>query len=570
MVWSLKVFRFADYQNLLDMKYEASNGLSVEYKYRAAREDNEHLVVVFSGFRPEKSPYDFDGQSSSYLKSSVLWIRDSFRGMMCYYIRSDRGFDVDLAVHELIEFVRSDLSLSRKQCTFVGFSKGASAALYHAVKYDYGNLVISAPRINLGQGNLDRPYILEAMTESSSEAEILELDRIIPTALVNASKVTNIYLFSSEQDHLHSTETASVLTELRTFPNFNYVLTNSQLVRRHKDVTLYNIHLIVSLVQLLGDGITPKIGESRNGYKEYESALVDSDHEPDDRQVEELRLTVDDLKFADNSMRIRGSAIFSGYSARTSSDYKVSLILSKNGLRQIYPGKQSKNMRLSSKFYHEEFVDYSYAAFEINVHADILKNLGNGVYDLDLLVRHKHGLKQQVPVSQQTSPTYIISGNNLYQTRSGQTQQMLIKNNLINSSDLIPARESYWDTFLINESGLLDIRGRLSIPGLFVLSYSDADYRFLLEDVSTSVLHSYNLYSTNKIRKNLHLSDHQSYEYSGFASLKFKGLNLSSLPEGRYRGSVVGIFAGQSRSIMIANNLLEIQSGNIFIVDNEL
>ena len=89
------------------------NGVLVEYKTREAKQDRRHLIVMFTGLRPQDT-YDFDGQSTQQNQANWLWIKDKFGPHPAYTLCRDMDFAVEHAVIALIDAELQRLGLSRK------------------------------------------------------------------------------------------------------------------------------------------------------------------------------------------------------------------------------------------------------------------------------------------------------------------------------------------------------------------------------------------------------------------------------------------------------------------------
>ncbi len=258
-------------EKISDEKVFNHENLSLGFLERAASEDRQHLTVFFSGIKPDNG-YDFVGRSSSGLRSHFIWVRDEWDSLATWYLCKDFDFRYENAVFSLIESRLNTLGLSRNQCTLVGFSKGASAALYFGLKYGYQNIVASAPQTMIGSfARSVFPEIFRNMVGdhfADDTAAAFALNQLIPQLLTSNSVSTshNIYLFTSEADPQFEFHIKPFLNLLKRFDNFTAFITASDHVQRHYDVTHYNIPLIVSILGMLGENVPPVFGSLvRNG-----------------------------------------------------------------------------------------------------------------------------------------------------------------------------------------------------------------------------------------------------------------------------------------------------------------
>lgn len=254
-----------------DEQFFDHGGVGIGFLERAAGQDRRHLTVFFNGVKPDNG-YDFTGRASSGLRSHFLWIRDEWAGQATWYMCRGFDFRYEEAVHALIELRRSELGLSKEQCTLVGFSKGASAALYLGLKYGYKNIVASAPQTKVGSfargvfPDIFRNMVGDHFADDGKAA--YALNQLVPELLMSndTSLEHNIYLFTSEADPQFKFHIKPYLNLLRRFDNFSVFITESDFVTGHFEVTHYNIPLIVSILGLLGDNVPPVFpAEVRNG-----------------------------------------------------------------------------------------------------------------------------------------------------------------------------------------------------------------------------------------------------------------------------------------------------------------
>lgn len=526
---------------VLENQSHVHHGLTVTYKERPSRQDRGHLIVVFSGFRPPESPYDFDGPITENLRSHMLWILDDFDGEKCYYIRNKEGFAVADAVNSLIESKREQLGLRKDQCTFMGFSKGGSAALFHGLAYDYPNILITAPRIRLGSGNVnDRPEIINAMTETGTPEEVAELDAIIPDLISESRKTPrNIYLFSSLDDHFHSTETGPVLDDLRSFSNFNYFETDSDLVRKHKDVTLYNMPLVMSILAALGEGTPPSFGETQNGGRISGGAALGTLAEV--RAQGELITEIGSIRLEDAELVVSGVAFCKGFPVSSANDVRTDLELKSSTARHSYRLLQVVNDRLSNRYYKHEFCDYSYGAFASDPDNLKLDDLPFGRYELQLKVRHAKVNYPRVTVKWGGRSESSVDGEALLQLRSTPAGAVLVKRPLISAEP----SESF---FSLDEAWLRD--GTCHVAGSFVIAgyeagtYQDVQFyavfvpRTLAENVGVA------LYSTRKKTDGQVVHDPWGvYTHSHFSTRRHGGFRLPKLAPDWYDIVITAVFA---------------------------
>lgn len=226
---------------------DTSGAFPVEYRFRPAEGDARHLIVVFSGLGAPNG-YHFAGKSLMDLRANILWIRDDFDGNYSYYMCRNMDFGIESAVSGLIERTLAHLGLSRDQVSLLGVSKGGSAALYYGLRYGYRNIVTVVPQFLIGSYVYERSVTGRYMLgEMMSQQNVDVLDSAIPNMLkARGGQGHNIYLFTSEADEQYETEINPHLQLFWACENFNFIRTDSPMVRQHGEVSGYNMPLIAA------------------------------------------------------------------------------------------------------------------------------------------------------------------------------------------------------------------------------------------------------------------------------------------------------------------------------------
>ncbi|MHC5258055.1 Ig-like domain-containing protein [Streptomyces sp. UC4497] len=249
---------------------DTSGELPVEYRFRPARNGNRHLVVVFANF---DAPQDYGWSNGvlDNLRANVLWIRDRFDGHNSYYLCGNGDFAVERSVLATVDRFLDALGLTRDGCTLLGSSKGASAALHYGLAYGFKNIVAAAPQFSIGTYVREvHPRTARAMMgDDFGEGDVRELDARLPD-LVGAElhRGANIYLLSSPADAQYASQIRPHLLHFDGYDNFNFIFTDSPFVPDHTRVAGRNVPVIIGILNLLIDGIAPRIGFVRNGYED--------------------------------------------------------------------------------------------------------------------------------------------------------------------------------------------------------------------------------------------------------------------------------------------------------------
>lgn len=250
---------------------EASGTIPLEYRFSHARNGNRHLVVVFANLN---APGEW-GWANGVLdktRSNILWIRDQFDGENSYYLCKGMDFSLERSVIELISRVMNSLSLTPDDCTMFGSSKGGTAALYFGLKYGFKNVVASVPQFLIGTFVKESmPGAARLMMGEVTDEKVRILDSVLPDVVRHGGNLeANVYLISSPQDEQYTRHVEPFLGLFQGYRNFNFIFNDSPLIASHGKVTLRNLPTMMGLLNLLVDGITPRIGVVRNGNEQPE------------------------------------------------------------------------------------------------------------------------------------------------------------------------------------------------------------------------------------------------------------------------------------------------------------
>ncbi|MFF9817930.1 hypothetical protein [Streptomyces sp. NPDC014006] len=249
---------------------EASGAFPVPYRFTHAKGGNRHLVVVFANF---SAPQDY-GWSNGVLdnvRANILWVRDRFDGMNSYYLCKEMDFSLEQSVAALIFNVMTALELTPDDVTLWGGSKGGSAALYFGLRYGFRNIVSIVPQFLVGSYvQRVHPKVARFMLgETVPEENVRIVDAILPDLVRSqVNRTANIYLLSSPQDEQYTEQVEPFLDLFHGYDNFNFIYSESPFITDHTQVTRRNVPALLGLLNLLVDGLPPRLGHVRNGYEE--------------------------------------------------------------------------------------------------------------------------------------------------------------------------------------------------------------------------------------------------------------------------------------------------------------
>lgn len=509
-----------------------SDDCKVTYKFRPAKQDRKHLIVIFSGFR-NKDTYDFDGSVIDGLRSNILWIKDVFNDEYAYYLYSQNK-DLTISIYNLIEKIRIDLGLEKSHVTLTGFSKGGTAALYYGIKYNYTNIVSTVPQFKIGSYLKNHwPHVLPAMLDSS-QGSVDHLDSILGNVLNSDSlRTKNIYLFTSPSDEQYKTEILPNLYLFKKYTNFNYIETASPLVTQHNEVTRYNVPLILSIFAALSEGAAPSYGFVKNGSLNFGSSVV----QPTIKSVQERRQMVSKItsvRLERGRLFLEGHAFILGHEAKTYGDVETTLVLRSSTVEQNFKLGGIIKAGLSEQYYEVESCDYSAANFATIGRMGIdLSGLPIGRSKISIRVAHAdneiEGDFPRVQVNQQS----VIYENNLYKLESNNEGLFVIKRSVVNYTPI----QNYFELKNIWTKG-----EKFHLDGYFILygqptpNWNDIVYYLLAKNLMTGKIDT-TLRLANASRPNASTligDEWNDYSKSYFATPKYEGVTMDDLGPGQY------------------------------------
>lgn len=378
-------------------------GFTFKYILKNRKYDTNHLIVVFSGFGTKSSfTYDF----LNTLKSSrayVLWIKDDFydNGKATYYIDpvySDSN-KLEQAISRFLDKTLDFLNVNRENCTLLGASKGGSSALFYGIKYNFKNILLSAPTLLIGssvagvipKGPIKSPAKFMLGSDLSSD-NIKELDSRILNKIENDTDYDrNIYLISSKADDRYLGQVQPFLGCFHKYFNFNFIESRSVLVRSHQDVTSHNAPLIMSILGGLSYNLPPLFKNSII-HEDKLCKVMNITREP--------VLRADKISFDDNGLfYVEGVFFLRGVPCAYYHDLRYILKLkSPTKNYEILLAKDNKP-QISKNYYAGTFVNYDKAYFCTKKHEGLnMSHISPGVYQLYIEINMITGEISEVPL----------------------------------------------------------------------------------------------------------------------------------------------------------------------------
>lgn len=161
----------------------------------------KRLCVVFSAIGAER---DFTYNYRSALQgvdAYRVYILDDFGTHGSYYYADHRDVGIFASVQNLLRHLSARLDVPAADMTFVGSSKGGTAALAHGLRYGAGRIIAGAPQCFPGSYLRGAaPEILRFIAGDDSAASVAWLDRLLPDVLEAASTTPTISILVGEND----------------------------------------------------------------------------------------------------------------------------------------------------------------------------------------------------------------------------------------------------------------------------------------------------------------------------------------------------------------------------------
>ena len=506
----------------------------VKYVFSPAKQDRKHLLVIFSGFGLD---YDFFGATAEGCRSNILWIKDEFQDENTYYLCVNNDFSVEYAVIDLINTTLGELSINEQQCTLVGFSKGGSAALYYALKYNFSNILTSCPQIKIGSYlKSNWPSKVEhILGKNITNEKVSFFDELIPK-LLNEKDISgkNIYLVTSTRDEQYSEQVEPFLSYFIKCNNFNLINTNSSLAWQHNKITKYNIPIILSILYAHGEGVFPRFGYISNGIpasikEENKIALNNLKNKKNAIAI------INKIRIDSNIIYPDGVALIKGYECSSFEKIKHKLVFIDGEYIKDYPLGKIINNDLSYQFFEKTFCNYS---------AGQITSIAQKGIDISLLPQGTYAVKCLIEVDNISilEDFAYTSSANIQSTYGEKIISAYSRNGKLYVGIKDLRQFSPGDNFEIKNKWLrnakLHYEGIYAVKGIEINNWGDATYYILLS--SEHYLTTRKIGLSHQDFLNTHFSDHYGlYNKSYFCTIGNNGVDISDIPNGVYNIKII-------------------------------
>ncbi|MFU0881847.1 accessory Sec system protein Asp2 [Kluyvera cryocrescens] len=386
----------------MDEKVKNIDGIDIIYKIKKRKYDNNHLIVVFSGFGSEGGFFTYDFVNVlSESPATVIWIKDDFSSICAYYLCKDFDFSIERAVYKFISNMLIDLDIKKEQCTLAGFSKGGTAAIYFGIKYNFKNILSTVPQFKIGSYvHTGWPAVAENMMGEVLPEKISMLDSLLPIEIDKDIVLDkNIYLLTSIADHQYEGEVKPNLLPFFKYKNFNLFYAQSLLVAEHSQVSSYHVPLILGILNSICQGAIPHYG-----YTELKADMRFGGNEIDNDAVAILRK----IPIDENVIFPEGISLIKGVACPGFGDINVRMVFLNDSSEIFFTLAKRHQSILSRQFYNGGYVNYDKGWFCSNKLQGIdLTLIPAGIYKImleitcggvqrktDLLVYDKSALKE--------------------------------------------------------------------------------------------------------------------------------------------------------------------------------
>ncbi|HGF0770968.1 TPA: accessory Sec system protein Asp2 [Kluyvera georgiana] len=356
------------------------DGINIVYRIKNRKYDNNHLVVVFSGFGDGRFfTYDFINALSDS-PSTIIWIKDDFFSMCSYYICKGLDFSIEKAVVKFIDTMLHELGIDKEQCTLAGFSKGGTAALYFGVKYNFRNIISTVPQFNIGSYvRSDWPDVAKHMMTNVTVKNILFLDSLLPETIKNDNLTDkNIYLLTSIADVQYENEIKPNLSLFMKYKNFNLFYARSLLVAEHNQVTSYHVPLILGIINSISQGAVPRYGytelngDMRSGIKQHAGEAI---------------AILKKIPLKGSVIFPEGISVIKGIPCPEFNDINVEMVLFNEKRNYTFLLAKRNRTILSRMLYEDGYVNYDKGWFCTEKHQGIdLIPLPAGTYNVEMRI----------------------------------------------------------------------------------------------------------------------------------------------------------------------------------------
>ncbi|CUU53000.1 prolyl oligopeptidase family serine peptidase [Actinobacillus pleuropneumoniae] len=528
------------------IQVEIINGYKISYILKPSRKDIAHLVVLFNGYR--HYGWDFD-KSINFFKCNSLMIVDIFKDEQSCYLGSSGELHFSDVVACLIERVLNRLYLTKDDCTLLGASKGGFAALFIGIKYDFPNIVSSAPVAHIGSWmkNYNQNIATHVMGNNYNEDNIAYYNNLLFTEIENSKNLNkSIYFFLSRNDHFyHEYGQKELLDKLESkYKNLNVFYTESELAFQHNQVTSYFLQEILSVTNLLSQKVYPTLNKHFIDDTSYNSIVLPNirskailSHRKHSILLKEESINkISMIKIIDGKLFVEGLLYIKNYNSETYKDLNKYISFNSiinNTMTEYLLGTVPK-IEQTRELYEDYLFNYSAAGTAtLNFKGIDLSSLENGTYKLNISVTKSNTDRdyKSLVLDKQINHKYIYKDCEYYLV-SRKNDTFLTKRNILGDKNIssLFTLNSYW----VRESRF-HIEGEYIIKGLAMPDFHIGNYYLVAKNLTSNETYSYLLGQVKKNDLSKKLNDiYGNYVSCYYATMKFEGIDTQIWENGEY------------------------------------
>lgn len=232
---------------------------NIKYFYLPPKNQSDHLIITFSGFHGREN----EGIAAAYnyvkplsrIDSHRLFILDDYDGHPCYYLGKNQKNDYESSVAALIMYVAGRENIAFKNIITCGSSKGGTAAMYFAFKYNFGHACVGAFQLKVGTylnnvSSYTRETVLNLITGGYNSDSVKYLDDYLIRFFKEHSPTnTDLYIHAGNKDPHYLNHVVPFL-ELMDSKNISYNLELKEYDSHGKIGTYYSDYLLEKLPEI--------------------------------------------------------------------------------------------------------------------------------------------------------------------------------------------------------------------------------------------------------------------------------------------------------------------------------
>lgn len=249
---------------------------NIRYFYLPPKVKSDYLIVTFSGFHGREN--EGIGPAYNYVKpiSKVdchrIFILDDYDKAPCYYLGKNMINDYEVSVAALIMQIANQNNIYSDNIITCGSSKGGTAAVYFAFKYNFGYSCVGSFQLKVGTylnsvSSYTRESVLKLITGDSDKQSVETLDNYFINFFKEQNNIkTKLYIHAGDKDP-HYLKHVVPFLDLMNNKNKEYELDLKDYISHGKVGTYYTEYLLETLPMIVGENIIKNLNIESNNRK---------------------------------------------------------------------------------------------------------------------------------------------------------------------------------------------------------------------------------------------------------------------------------------------------------------